>query len=358
MKIARWQTTLVQSSSLYPFQIIVQLEGADGATGLGYVRGSNAGIAKAMKALTEHLAGEMINKDWPGPGEMWTRMNQLCTSIGPDGISNAAIAAIDTAAWDLLAHSVNLPLYQVLGGYRDRIRAYASFGINRETPTDEVGKIAQSIKAEGFTALKMRVAGGRTPREDAERVRLVREAVGPNFDVLIDVNFLWTATQSVRFGKALVENDLFWLEDVAPKHDVEGFRHVRESLHIPISSCERLEYPEQFRAMLEAKAIDVAMIDVGKVGGVTPWLHIAHLCHGFNIPVSGHAFSEIHPTLMCAVPNGLILEYFRPQAIFRETSRVENGFVYPSSEPGLGLELNQDVVNQTRLEVSSSADGR
>jgi L-alanine-DL-glutamate epimerase-like enolase superfamily enzyme len=354
MKIVGWHTRLLKAASLYPFQIVLEVEGVDGASGLGYVRGANIGIARAMLALTEHLASEMTGTDWAGPGEMWSRMRQLCTSIGPDGISNAAIAAVDTAAWDLFARGLGLPLYRVLGGYRDHIRAYASFGINRETRTEEIGKVAQSIKSEGFTALKMRVAGGRTPEEDAERVRLVRQAVGPDFDILIDVNFLWSATESVRFGKALVNNDLYWLEDVAPKHDVEGFRHVRESLHIPISSCERLEYPEQFRRMLEERAIDVAMIDVGKVGGITPWLQIAHLCQAFNVPVSGHAFAELTPTLMCAVPNALILEYFRPQPLFEDTSRLEQGVVYPSDKPGLGLTLAKDFESHAQV-VSTSA---
>jgi L-alanine-DL-glutamate epimerase-like enolase superfamily enzyme len=230
------------------------------------------------------------------------------------------------------------------------VRAYASFGINRETPTDDVARVAQSIKAEGFDALKTRVAGGRTIQEDAQRIRSIREAVGPNFDIMIDVNFLWSATESARFGKALVENDLYWLEDVAPKHDVAGFRHVRETLGIPITSCERLEYAEQFRDMLEAKAIDVAMIDVGKVGGITPYLRIAGLCQGFNVPVSGHAFSEINATLMCAVPNALILEYFRPQEIFVDHTRVEGGFMYPAEMPGLGIELNRDVFERTKVD--------
>jgi L-alanine-DL-glutamate epimerase-like enolase superfamily enzyme len=154
----------------------------------------------------------------------------------------------------------------------------------------------------------------------------------------------------VRFGKALVDCDLYWLEDVAPKHDVAGFRHARESLHIPITSCERLEYLEQFRDMLQARAIDVAMIDVGKVGGITPYLQIANLCQAFNVPVSGHAFTELNATLMCAVPNGLILEYFRPQEIFLDSSRVENGFVYPSNQPGLGIELNEDLVGRSRID--------
>ncbi len=350
MKIDRVSVSLVKAPSLYPYQVIAQLEGA-GVTGIGYVRGATPGICKAMKALAEDLGEQIVGKDWAGPGEAWQHMSKVCTSIGPDGISNAAIAALDTAAWDLFAKQSNLPLYRLLGGYRPRIKAYASFGINRETPTDDVPRIAQSIQAEGFSALKTRVAGSdRTIQEDAHRIRSIREAVGPNFDILIDVNFHWSATESARFGKALVENDLFWLEDVAPKHDVAGFRHVRETLGIPITSCERLEYAEQFREMLEAKAVDVVMIDVGKVGGITPYLHIAALCQGFNVPVSGHAFSEINATLMCAVPNALILEYFRPQDIFVDHTRVEGGYVYPAEMPGLGIELNQDVFNRTRVE--------
>jgi L-alanine-DL-glutamate epimerase-like enolase superfamily enzyme len=351
MKISRAATSLIKSASLYPFQLIVQLEGADGARGLGYVRGANAGIAKGMRALAEELGQQLTGKELAGPGEMWANMARLCTSIGPDGISNAAMAALDMAAWDMFARSANLPLYKMLGGYRERIPAYASFGINRETPSDTVARIAQDIKAEGFNALKTRVAGGgRPPREDAQRVGAIREAVGPDFDILIDVNFLWTATESARFGKLLEPLDLFWIEDVAPKHDTAGFRHVREALRIPITSGERLEYAEQFRELLEAKAVDVVMIDVGKVGGITPWLRIAHLCEAFNVPVSGHAFSDICPTLMCAIPNGLILEYFRPQEIFHDHNRLENGFVYPSAKPGLDLELNEAVFNRGKLD--------
>jgi L-alanine-DL-glutamate epimerase-like enolase superfamily enzyme len=351
MRISRAETALVKSPSLYPYQLITQVEGADGARGVGYVRVANTGIARGAKAMADELLEQVAGKDWAGPGEMWAAMARLSTSIGPDGISNAAMATIDTACWDAFAKGLNLPLYQVLGGYRSKVRAYASFGINRETPSDDVGRVAQSIKDEGFTALKTRVAGShRSPREDADRIRAIREAVGPDFDILIDCNFWWSATESARFGKLLEPLDLFWIEDVAPKHDVAGFRRVREALRIPVTTCERLEYAEQFREMLEAKAVDYVMIDIGKVGGITPWVQIAHLCNAFNVPVSGHAFSEINATLMCAVPNGVILEYFRPQDIFHDYTRVENGFVVPSDKPGLGIELNQEIFNRTKLD--------
>jgi L-alanine-DL-glutamate epimerase-like enolase superfamily enzyme len=146
MKISRAATSLIKSASLYPFQLIVQLEGADGARGLGYVRGAHAGIAKGMRALAEELGQQLTGKELAGPGEMWANMARLCTSIGPDGISNAAMAALDMAAWDMFACSANLPLYKMLGGYRERIPAYASFGINRETPSDTMARIARTSR--------------------------------------------------------------------------------------------------------------------------------------------------------------------------------------------------------------------
>ena len=111
MKIARCETALLKSPSLYPYQVIVQLEDAQGTRGLGYVRGANAGIARAMKSVADELCEQMSGRELQGPGELWQAMAKLCTSIGPDGISNAAMAAVDTAAWDMFAKSLNTPLY-------------------------------------------------------------------------------------------------------------------------------------------------------------------------------------------------------------------------------------------------------
>jgi L-alanine-DL-glutamate epimerase-like enolase superfamily enzyme len=349
MKISRFRTRLLDVPGKYRYHVVTHLESPDGATGFGYVKTARPGQARARKELADDLGEQLAGKELAGPAEMWAAMHKLCYSVGFHGASLQAMAGIDAAAWDMYARGVELPLYEVLGGARSRVRAYASHALARGAGPDQLARAAQDAVAQGWSAMKMRV-GGRDPLIDFECVRAVREAVGPAVDVMADVNWNWTAAESVRFGRQLEPYDLYWLEDPTPEDDAEGMAHVRASLRMPITACERLESVDQFRRFLSVGAVDIIMIDLQHVGGVTPWLRIADLAHGFGIPVAGHAFPDWCSHLLCAVPNALILEYFPHwDVLYKEGVQVDNGWVTPSSKPGLGLEPDEAQLQKFAL---------
>jgi L-alanine-DL-glutamate epimerase-like enolase superfamily enzyme len=349
--LARFQTTLLSwPTGMHTHCLIVELETSDGAAGFGYVKSARPGQIKAVKMLADDLLEELVGQDVAGPAGVWQRMYDQCFSPGYRGVSLHAMAAVDMAVWDLFGQHAGLPLYRLLGGCRERIRAYGSHRLQRRLSTDGLAEAARQIVSEGFDAMKMRVGSG-TPAEDIDRVRTVREAVGPSVDLMVDVNWLWSAGQTVRVAKHFEPYDLMWLEDPVAESDVAGLRHIRASLRMPITTGERLTSADQFRDFLEARAVDVIMIDLQNVGGITPWLRIASLAQAFEVPVASHVYPDFSSHLLCAIPNALILEYFPHwNLLYREPPRIEGGFAIPPDRPGLGLELDRATIQRYRAE--------
>jgi L-talarate/galactarate dehydratase len=262
-----------------------------------------------------------------------------------------AMSAIDVALWDIKGKAFGLPLWKLLGGGRDRIRTYASGALRRGLKLEEAVTAAGRLREKGYRQTKMQLGlpGVTTPAREVEQARLIREAVGPDMDLMCDINQRWRPEQAIDIGKRVEEAGvgLFWLEDVTTHDDYAGIARVNAALATPICGGELVYGSVPFRHMIEARSVDFVMIDLVRAGGVTPWLKIAGMAEAFNLPVVSHVIPEFHAHLMAAIPNGLTVEYMPWMLkLFEETPSVDKGDMILSEKPGFGLVFNQDAVKR------------
>ncbi|MCH8348843.1 MAG: mandelate racemase/muconate lactonizing enzyme family protein, partial [Chloroflexi bacterium] len=174
--------------------------------------------------------------------------------------------------------------------------------------------------------------------------------IGPDIDLMCDINQLWNVNQAIDIGKRVEEFNLFWLEDVVAHDDYQGLARVADALTTPICAGEYQYGIRPFRHMLEHRSIDIVMIDLLRVGGITQWKKLAGMAEAFNLPVVSHLIPEIHVHLVSAIPNGLTVEYMPwTLRLFEETPVMEDGELAVPDKPGLGLKFDQDVLKRYQV---------
>jgi L-alanine-DL-glutamate epimerase-like enolase superfamily enzyme len=265
------------------------------------------------------------------------------------GFTSFAIAPLDIALWDLVAQSVGRPLYEVLGGCREEIPAYGS-GINLHLDLDGLLGQIQGFLDLGYRAVKLKV-GRPDPEEDRERVRAVRQLVGPAVAIMVDANLAWTAAEAVRRGAMLEPFGVAWLEEPIPRHDVGGHARVRSALRIPLAVGENLYTKHEFADYLRNDAVDVVQADVCRVGGITEWIKIAHLAHAWNLPMAPHVVYELSVSLLCAAPNGMIAEMVEggtltDLGVLAEPLLPQRGMGTPPRRSGHGVVFDEAALRR------------
>ena len=332
------------------WHVLARLATSDGVEGIGYVVYPRPdlmpAIGHAARELGEHLIGMSVLE----PEAAWERLARRGDWVGPGGLLHTALAPLDIAVWDAAGKTIGQPLHRLLGGYRDRMPTYASDGLWVSLSLDELAASARRHVEAGFPAVKLRIGKEPTPELEARRVRTVREAVGPEVRIMVDAVESWSLIQARNSGRVLQEATIAWLEDPVHHQDVPGLAQLRRELHVPIAAGEHLYHLDAFRRLLEARAVDVVILDLARVGGVTPWRKIAALAQAHRVPVCGHVVPEIQVHLLSAVPNGHLVEYVpRSAGILVAMPRVEKGELVAPSAPGLGLELDDAAVQRYRV---------
>ena len=254
--------------------------------------------------------------------------------------------------WDIKGKALGQPLWKLLGGHRDRVPTYASGALRRGLTDDQAQEAASTLVKKGFREMKtqMGLPGDPTPADEVRRVRVVREAIGPDIKLMCDINQRWRPEQAIDIGSRVEDVGLFWLEDVTTADDYQGLARVTAALNTPIAGGEYLYGIAPFRQMVEARSVDIVMVDVIRAGGVTPWMKIAGMAEAYNLPIVSHVMPEILCHLVAACPNGLTVEYMPwTLALYEETPAVENGEIVMPDKPGLGLSFDEKAVARYRV---------
>lgn len=332
------------------WHVLARVTTSDGVEGVGYVVYPRPDlmttIGHAARELGEHLHGLSVLE----PEAAWDRLARRADWVGPGGLLHCALAPLDIAVWDANGKTLGQPLYRLLGGGRDHVPTYASDGLWYSLSPAELAASAKRHVADGFDAVKLRLGREAVPEREVERVRAVREAVGPDVGIMVDINETWSPAQARRGGRALQEAGIAWLEDPVHHLDLEGLAGLRRRLDIPVAAGEHVYHLDGFRALLQARAVDVLILDLARVGGVTPWRRVAALAQAHRVPVCGHVVPEIHVHLVAAIPNGHLAEYVpRSARILKSMPRLEGGALVVPSAPGLGLELDVAAVQRHRV---------
>lgn len=322
---------------------IIRIFDADGATGTGYSYTIGTGGPSVMKLLERSLCPALLGRDAQYVEQIWRDLFFLTHATTVGAITSIALAAIDTALWDLRCRKAGLPLHVMAGGAKTAVPLYTTEGGWLHLETAALVEDALCAKAAGFRGAKIKV--GRPVHEDIARLSAVREAVGPGFEIFTDANQAFEVDEAIRRARHYEAFDIGWFEEPLTADDIYGHVRLSRSTSIPIAVGESLYSPLHFREYLQRGACSMVQVDAGRIGGVTPWLKTAHLAETFNIAVAPHFLMELHVALSCAVPNARWVEYI-PQldAVTTQGMTIRNGEAIPSNQPGLGIAWDMPAI--------------
>jgi L-alanine-DL-glutamate epimerase-like enolase superfamily enzyme len=332
---------------------VIRIFDADGGVGTGYTYTIGTGGPSIMKLIECTLAPALIGREANEIERIWRDLLFLTHATSVGAITSLALAAIDTALWDLKCRRHNEPLHLMAGGAQERIPLYTTEGGWLHVETAALIDDAIEAKARGFGGSKIKI-GKPHVSEDVARLEAVRHAVGPSFEIMTDANQRFTIDEAIRRARCLTPIDIAWLEEPLTADDLMGHVRLSQSTTLPVAVGESLYSHLHFREYLQQGACSIVQVDVARVGGITPWLKVAHMAECFNVPVCPHFLMELHVALCAAVPNARWVEYI-PQldSLTSQAMRIENGHAIPSSEPGLGIAWDFNAIKKQTVPGSS-----
>ena len=323
--------------------LLVEVHTADGLTGFGYASIESVRLISAINEIIRDLEAPLRGLDALCHEFVWERMYNLTVDVLHDGAANLALAAIDEALWDILGKRTGLPVWKLVGGFRDKVPAYASWTLWRHMTNAQLEAEAAKVAASGFRAMKLRLGGGRPLAEDVERAKLVRAAAGPGAALMVDALWGLTATEGMRMAEALGALGYAWLEEPVREGDLAGIARVRSVNALPIAGGERVSRVGGVAA--QVAAVDHVILDAHHLGGITPWLKAAAQVESANLPLSAHSHPAIHMHLLAGKRLGAWVEYMPWwNVLFEDPPIPQDGCLHLTDKPGLGLALDERAV--------------
>jgi L-alanine-DL-glutamate epimerase-like enolase superfamily enzyme len=331
---------------------IVRVTDADGVTGTGYSYTIGTGGPAVMSLLARTLVPRLIGREAEEIEGIWRDLLFATHATSVGAITSLALAAIDTALWDLRCLRAGLPLWRMAGGAKPSVPLYTTEGGWLHIPKEAIIEDALAAKEKGFAGSKIKI-GKPSAAEDHDRLRAVRAAVGDAFEILTDANQGFSLPEAMRRSNILAESGVYWFEE--PMHADDIGAHVRLARHsrVPIAVGESLYSISQFKDYLTQGAASIIQTDVARIGGITPWLKTAHMAEAFNVPICPHFLMELHVSLVCAVTNAPLLEYI-PQLDAITSSRLDirDGRAHAPKTPGLGIDWDWSAVDAACVDGS------
>ena len=332
---------------------IVRIFDADGGIGTGYSYTIGTGGPAILSLIERTLAPAIIGREAAEIERIWRDLLFLTHATSVGAITSLALAAIDTALWDLKCRRHGEPLHRMAGGAQERIPLYTTEGGWLHIETSALVEDALAAKASGFGGAKIKI-GRPHVSEDVARLEAVRSAVGPAFEIMTDANQRFTIDEAIRRARCLTPIDIAWLEEPLTADDLSGHIRLSQSTTIPIGIGESLYSPLHFREYLQQGACSIVQVDVARVGGITPWLKVAHLAECFNVPVCPHFLMELHVALCAAVPNARWVEYIpQLEPLTASPMKIDFGHAIPSAEPGLGIDWDWKAIKTQTMPGST-----
>ena len=332
---------------------MVRITCNDGSHGTGYSYTIGTGGSSVVALLRDHLAPRLIGRDPAEIESIWRDLMFATHATAVGAITSLALAAIDTALWDWRCRRDGQPLWKAAGGAKRRIPVYTTEGGWLHLPTDTIVRETVAAKEAGFLGAKVKV-GLPHVSDDVARLEAVRAAVGDGFEIMVDANQCFTLGEALRRAPRYAEIGIAWFEEPLPADDIAGHARLAAASHahgLPIAVGESLYSPAQFAAYVQQGAASILQPDVARIGGITPWLKVAHLAECHNLMVAPHFLMELHVSLTAAAPAAAWVEYI-PQLDSVASSRmaIEHGHALVPDAPGLGIEWDWDALRARQAE--------
>ena len=359
--------------------VFVEVFTDEGIVGLGDA--TNWPASYTIATALDYLKDVVVGKDPFRIERLWQEMYRALYHISITGSGMAAISGIDIALWDIKGKALGVPIYELLGGRCwDRIKLYCKPILHGRGATDDAGyaqACLEGLNERGYTAIKTHLpprgarrgsGGGFSPisgrrfnladeKAAYNRLKAVREAVGDDIDIAIDIGGAFTTETAIRVGQRLEEIGLLFFEEPVPPENVDALLKVNQKIRTPICVGERIYTKYGFREIIARQAADILMPDVPRTGGITEAKKISALAESYYIQVAPHNPNSPLSTVasaqvMASVPNFLILEKtgarepWRDEVLSEALDITEGGYLELPTGPGLGVELNMDAVKK------------
>jgi D-galactarolactone cycloisomerase len=332
--------------------VIVEVITDEGVTGLGEAVGDAYLI---QQILSRSISQKALGLDPMNIEAIRSKLIDNEVYLEQKGSVICAASAIEMACWDIKGKVLNVPVFQLLGGlYREKIEAYAS-DIYWEEDPKKMGENASRVKSFGYRTIKAHL-GCDSPKEETRRVHALREAIGPNINLMIDLNGGYDALQVMEAAKLWEPFNIYWLEEPVDSFQIERLASLKNKISTPIAAGENEFRLHGFKNLFDKNAVDVAMPDIGRVGGIQETRNICALAYSYGILVSPHNYSSgilLAATiqLMASVPNAQLLEIdTSDNAVYHELLveplEIKDSFVKVPQFPGLGVKLDQKTIEK------------
>ena len=315
-----------------------------------------SGVAPLGNGQVNNLFKVIEGKDPRETFTHWQNMIRYAFKGGDEGEVHGALSAIDIALWDIKSKINDEPLWKTLGGLNPKVRAYAS-GLDIPMNDKNLKEWYEKMASWGFDGGKLKV--GLNQDDDIRRIGIMRDALKVNSDnplIMIDSNEYWSPKQAIRFISEIEQTfDLTWAEEPARRWDFIGLKKVSDGIKTAVCAGENLKTMGDFLPYFHYKSADVIQVSSG-MGGVTTAMQLADAAYGFELPVTlGGSFGHVHAHMATAIPNFMIMEITQeePDPCMTWDVTFENGHAIPGNKPGIGVEINFDILEKIKVEKTS-----
>lgn len=320
----------------------IKLEnGTEGEAHLLSFQYSPNAISGAIKDIGQLIIGEEVSDT----GRVFEKINRSIEYFGQEGLNRWAQAAFNIAMWDAWCKQLGQPVWKVLGTFRSSIPVYGSGGWLSYTPEELIDEVA-GYKKRGFQAVKIKV-GSPDWKEDLERLKMVRSAVGRDIGIMMDANQGMDVPSALQLARTARELDIHWFEEPILHTDFDGYQSLKQQAGISLAMGEREYNTVPLRELVRRRAIDIWQPDIVRIGGVEKWRESAALACAFHLPVLPHYYKEYDVPLLCTIPNGKGAESFDwVDSLIDCPLKIKNGMAFSHDRPGWGFRFRDDVLTE------------
>ncbi len=328
--------------------LVLEVKTASGLTGMGYLQPLAGGLRTLDACMHDMIAPAILGRDASEIEGIWQSLWKATYWMGRGGIATWCQSAVDVALWDIAGKRASLPLYRLWGQCRDEVTAYGS-GCWRGLGKEGMIARAREFTDMGLKAIKMQAGHIRPWREDVENVKAMRQSIGDDIEIMIDVNMGWTADTAIQAGHHFDDYDIYWLEEPVVCEDFDGYQRIAAALKTRVVGGESHFTRYDLRPFFKTPSSPILQPDHQR-GGLTELRKIAAVAETWGIQIAPHLFHELTVHLMASIPNANYLEYMDwNDDIWVEPVIPQNGMVRPPQAPGHGLAFRPELLASCRV---------